>query len=217
MGEAALSTMSATSRNGWRAVYATCPHWDVQHFLLENITEEEGFVGSGDFAPVRHSELLLDFAETCGMKRDEILNAQVNGELLPETLGLQSWCAVQSQQALRRGAVGPADRAGEPGAAHLQQDHAAAAREVRLRRGRGHLLHPPHRGRRRAWREGLRDRREVRHHRRAARRLRAPGQGGDDDAPALSRRRLSHVRGRRPRARSSRPDPDPATCTPTRP
>ena len=56
------------------AVYATCPHWDVQHFLLENITEEEGFVGSGDFAPVRHSELL------------------------PETLGLQSWCAVQSKK-----------------------------------------------------------------------------------------------------------------------
>ena len=78
------------------AVYAACPHWDVQHFLLENITEEEGFVGSGDFAPVRHSELLLDFAETCGMKRAEILAAQVNGELLPETLGLQSWCAVQS-------------------------------------------------------------------------------------------------------------------------
>jgi len=78
------------------AVYAACPHWDVQHFLLENITEEEGFVGSGDFAPVRHSELLLDFAETCGMKRAEILAAQVKGELLPETLGLQSWCAVQS-------------------------------------------------------------------------------------------------------------------------
>src|SRR4030081_2776659 len=78
------------------AVYATCPHWDVQHFLLENITEEEGFVGSGDFAPVRHSELLLDFAETCGMKRAEILAAQVNGELLPEPLGLQSGGAVQS-------------------------------------------------------------------------------------------------------------------------
>lgn len=81
----------------WLAsVYANCPHWDVQHFLLENITEEEGFVGSGDFEPVRHSELLLSFAETCGMKRDEILNAQVNGELLPETLGLQSWCHRQS-------------------------------------------------------------------------------------------------------------------------
>jgi pyrroloquinoline-quinone synthase len=30
------------------------------------------------------------------MKRAEILAAQVKGELLPETLGLQSWCAVQS-------------------------------------------------------------------------------------------------------------------------
>ena len=78
------------------AVYARCPDWDVQHFLLENITEEEGFVGSGDFAPVRHSELLLEFGQTCGMKREEVLNAQVKGELLPETLGLQSWCAVQS-------------------------------------------------------------------------------------------------------------------------
>jgi len=32
------------------------------------------------------------------MKRDEILAAQVKGELLPETLGLQSWCAVQAQK-----------------------------------------------------------------------------------------------------------------------
>ena len=45
---------------------------------------------------MRHSELLLEFAETCGMKRAEILDAQVKGELLPETLGLQSWCALQS-------------------------------------------------------------------------------------------------------------------------
>jgi len=27
------------------AVYANCPHPDVQHFLLENVTEEEGLVG----------------------------------------------------------------------------------------------------------------------------------------------------------------------------
>ncbi len=77
-------------------VYANCPHWDVQKFLLENMTEEEGFVGSADFAPVRHSELLLDFAQNCGMPKDEVLNAQMNGELLPETLGLQSWCHRQS-------------------------------------------------------------------------------------------------------------------------
>ena len=83
----------------WLAVvYANCPHQDVQHFLLENITEEEGIVGQGGFAAVRHSELLLDFAEHCGKTRQEIIDAQVNGELLPETLGLQSWCWRQSRR-----------------------------------------------------------------------------------------------------------------------
>ena len=67
------------------AVYANCPHADLQHFLLENVTEEEGFVGMHGAAPVRHSDLLLEFAETCGMKREEVLKAQVSGELLAET------------------------------------------------------------------------------------------------------------------------------------
>jgi pyrroloquinoline-quinone synthase len=80
------------------AVYAACPHWDVQHFLLENIAEEEGFTGSGEFAPVRHEDLLLDFAEACGMPRKAILDAQVNGEVLAETIGLQSWCHYQSRR-----------------------------------------------------------------------------------------------------------------------
>jgi len=80
------------------AVYANCPHADVQHFLLENVTEEEGFVGMHGAAPVRHSDLLLEFGEVCGMKRDEVLNAQLNGELLTETLGLQSWCTGQSRK-----------------------------------------------------------------------------------------------------------------------
>jgi pyrroloquinoline-quinone synthase len=80
------------------AVYAGCPHQDVQAFLLENIAEEEGMVGQGDYAAVRHSDLLLDFAEHCGKTRREILDAQESGELLPETLGLQSWCWRQSQR-----------------------------------------------------------------------------------------------------------------------
>ena len=79
-------------------VYANCPHQEVQHFLLENVTEEEGLVGMGGAAPVRHSDLLLEFGEVCGKSRDEVLNAQVNGELLAETLGLQSWCTVQSRK-----------------------------------------------------------------------------------------------------------------------
>ncbi|CAN5458894.1 iron-containing redox enzyme family protein [soil metagenome] len=80
------------------AVYATCPHQEVQHFLLENVTEEEGLVGMHGAAPVRHSDLLLEFGEVCGKSRDEVLNAQVNGELLAETIGLQSWCTVQSRK-----------------------------------------------------------------------------------------------------------------------
>jgi len=80
------------------AVYANCPHREVQDFLLENIAEEEGIVGNGDFKPVRHTDLLLDFAEACGKSRREIIDAQANGELLGETLGLQSWCWRQSQR-----------------------------------------------------------------------------------------------------------------------
>ena len=78
------------------AVYAQCPHQDVQEFLLENIAEEDGFVGNGDFPPVRHANLLLDFASHCGVQRDDVINAQDKGELLPETLGLQSWCHRQT-------------------------------------------------------------------------------------------------------------------------
>lgn len=80
------------------AVYAHCPHWDVQKFLAENIAEEEGIVGQGGFAPVRHSDLLLEFGEHCGMGRQSVLDAQINGELLPETLGLQSWCFRQTMR-----------------------------------------------------------------------------------------------------------------------
>ena len=80
------------------AVYANCPHQEVQQFLLENVAEEEGLIGSGDFKPVRHTELLIEFAEICGMSRAEILAAEVKGELLPELLGLRSWCTVQSRR-----------------------------------------------------------------------------------------------------------------------
>ena len=47
---------------------------------------------------MRHTDLLLDFGEHCGMSRKEIIDAQANGELLAETLGLQSWCYRQAQR-----------------------------------------------------------------------------------------------------------------------
>ena len=74
-------------------VYANAPDQAVREFLLENMMEEEGMVGDGgEFPVVKHTDLLLDFAEHCGMSRKEVEDAQLNGELLPETLGLQSWC-----------------------------------------------------------------------------------------------------------------------------
>jgi pyrroloquinoline-quinone synthase len=83
----------------WLAiVYGNCPHQDVRAFLLENITEEEGIAGQGGYEAVRHTELLLDFAEACGKSRDEIVDAQAKGELLAGTLGLQSWCTVQAHK-----------------------------------------------------------------------------------------------------------------------
>lgn len=83
----------------WLAtVFGSCPYDDVRQFLAENIMEEEGLAGVAGMAAVRHTDLLLDFAEHCGMSRQEVVDAQINGELLPETLGLQSWCYRQAQR-----------------------------------------------------------------------------------------------------------------------
>lgn len=77
-------------------VYASAPDQEIREFLLENMMEEEGFVGEEGFPQVKHTDLLLEFAEHCGKTRAEIENAQLNGELLAETIGLQSWCFRQS-------------------------------------------------------------------------------------------------------------------------
>ena len=83
----------------WLAtVFGNCPVDEVRHFLAENIFEEEGFQAGAGFPAVRHTDLLLDFGEHCGMSRKEIVDAQLNGELLAETLGLQSWCYRQAQR-----------------------------------------------------------------------------------------------------------------------
>jgi len=79
-------------------IYVNCEVQEVCEFLLENVSEEEGLSGQAGFPAVRHAELLLDFAEHCGFTRQEILDAEVNGEVLPETLGLQGWCFQQSRR-----------------------------------------------------------------------------------------------------------------------
>jgi pyrroloquinoline-quinone synthase len=83
----------------WLAiVYGNCPQREVRDFLLENIAEEDGLTGQAGYSAARHTDLLLDFGEACGKSRAEIADAQTNGELLAETLGLQSWCTVQAHK-----------------------------------------------------------------------------------------------------------------------
>lgn len=83
----------------WMAtMYSNAQPEDVRLHLLENIAEEDGLLGSGSHKPVSHTELLLGFGGHCGVGRNEILDTQINGELLPETLGLQSWGYRQSHK-----------------------------------------------------------------------------------------------------------------------
>ena len=78
------------------SIYANCDDEATREFLVENIMEEEGHVAEGGFPAARHVNLLLDFGAACGKSRQEILEAQKNGELMAGLLGLQSWCTVQS-------------------------------------------------------------------------------------------------------------------------
>lgn len=73
-------------------VYAAAPDQEARDFLLENMAEEEGLVGAAGFPKVRHTDLLLNFGEHCGVSRKAVQDAQINGELTAGTLGLQGWC-----------------------------------------------------------------------------------------------------------------------------
>lgn len=65
----------------WLAyLWATCPEKDVKDSILDNLKEEE------DPAD-RHLEMLVDYAKACGLKRNEVVNAQV----LPWTEALKDW------------------------------------------------------------------------------------------------------------------------------
>lgn len=78
------------------SIYANCSDESTNKFLVENIMEEEGHVEEAGFPAAKHVDLLLNFGEACGKSRQEIKDAQINGELMPGLLGLQSWCTVQS-------------------------------------------------------------------------------------------------------------------------
>ena len=75
-------------------VYGECPDPDARDFLLENIIEEE----SG----TKHVDLLIRFAEACGVSR-----AQVEGaRQLPTTRALTAWCYETSRRPFFEAAAG---------------------------------------------------------------------------------------------------------------
>ena len=79
-------------------ILTNCDDDEARTLILESLNEEEGLIGTGDFAPARHADLLAEFGVHCGLTREAIVNAEINGEVLPETLGLQSWCYRQSHR-----------------------------------------------------------------------------------------------------------------------
>lgn len=79
-------------------ILTNCDDADARRLILESLNEEEGVAATGDFEPARHADLLLDFGEHCGFSREAIKNADVNGELLAETIGLQSWAFRQAHR-----------------------------------------------------------------------------------------------------------------------
>src|SRR5438309_10320479 len=75
-------------------VYGGCPDPDARDFLLENIIEEE----SG----TKHVDLLIRFAEACGVSRAEVETARQ----LPTTRGLTAWCYEMSHRSFHIAAAG---------------------------------------------------------------------------------------------------------------
>jgi len=76
------------------AVYSDCPYEDARDFLLENIVEEE----SG----TKHVDLLIRFAEACGVSRREVESTKQ----LPTTRALTAWCYETAHRPFYEAAAG---------------------------------------------------------------------------------------------------------------
>lgn len=75
-------------------MYGACQDADARDFLLENIIEEE----SG----TKHVELLVRFAEVCGVSRGDLLTTRQ----LPSTRALTAWCAETARRPFHIAAAG---------------------------------------------------------------------------------------------------------------
>jgi len=65
-------------------MYVRTPDTDARLFILDNLVGEE-------LHGTRHPDLLIQFAESLGATRQEIIEADLNGEILPSTRAMRAW------------------------------------------------------------------------------------------------------------------------------
>lgn len=68
-------------------IFCRLPDQDARFELLENLLGEE----NPDDPSKRHPDLLIKFAEACGVSADEVRNADVEGRILPSTRAMRAW------------------------------------------------------------------------------------------------------------------------------
>lgn len=69
------------------ALHSRMPDTEGRRLLMENLLGEEMV----DTPEKSHPNLLLDFAETCGLKREDVIRAEEEGLIYPSTCGMRSW------------------------------------------------------------------------------------------------------------------------------
>ncbi len=69
------------------ALYARLPDLDARLELLDNLIGEEMPGQPGK----RHPDLLVKFARACGVRDDDIFDAEAKGLILPTTRAMRSW------------------------------------------------------------------------------------------------------------------------------
>tara|TARA_R110000765_G_scaffold325163_1_gene416660 strand:+ start:323 stop:1036 length:714 start_codon:yes stop_codon:yes gene_type:complete len=69
------------------ALYSRMPDAEGRLLLMDNLVGED----MPETPEKSHPNLMLNFAEACGVSRDDVLNAEAKGEILPGTKAMRAW------------------------------------------------------------------------------------------------------------------------------
>ena len=68
-------------------LFCRLPDLDARQHLMENLLGEE----MPEQPEKRHPELMVKFGVACGLKREDILDAEKNGEIVPGSRAMRAW------------------------------------------------------------------------------------------------------------------------------